>query len=78
MPRVMLAVIGMIILWIVSGSPNAWAHSGSLDEHERQAVIIGAVVVIAFAALIWVLARRAEKRRDWHPIHRLRKRRRRV
>jgi hypothetical protein len=79
MPSVILAVIGTIILGIVGGSPNAWAHSGSLDEHEKEAILIGVAVVIAFVALIWVLARRDEKRRDRHSIRNLPpKRRRRV
>jgi hypothetical protein len=63
-PSVMFALIMVIIIGIVGSSPNAWAHSGALDEHEKEAILIAVAVVIAFVALIWVLAARDEKRRD--------------
>ena len=71
MLSVMLAVIVMIILGIMSGSPNAWAHSGSLDEHEKEAILLGVAMVIAFVGLIWMLARRDEKRRNRHAVRNL-------
>ncbi len=58
-----LAVMVMTILVAIIASWSvAWAHSAA-DELEKQAVLIGIVVVLAFVALIWVLASRDEKRR---------------
>ncbi len=61
--RAVLAVIVVTIhLAIIASSSVAWAHAAA-DELEKQAILIGIVVVIAFMALIWVLASRDEKRR---------------
>lgn len=47
-----------MLFGIVGASPYAWAHSGSLDEHEKQAI----AVFIAFGVLIWLLAGQDERR----------------
>ena len=57
-------IVVMILFGIASATPVAWAHSGSLDEDEKQAILLGVAAMIAFVALIWMLAKRHEKRRD--------------